>query len=107
MKKLSIYIFLIIASMTVNAISEIKDKRVYDNFYNNCMKEKTPVFTYDEFSTYCSCTAKQVMKNFTMQEMVMLEGKMMAVDKSEQMKIVAANEKLIKAVAFCISKIIK
>ena len=51
--------------------------------------------------------AKQVMKNFTMQEMVMLEGKMMAVDKSEQMKIVAANEKLIKAVAFCISKIIK
>ena len=56
--------------MTVNAISEIKDKRVFDNFYNACMKEKSSEFTYDEFSIYCSCTAKKVMKNFTVQNML-------------------------------------
>ncbi|MDA7488482.1 hypothetical protein N9A53_05690 [Candidatus Pelagibacter ubique] len=93
--------------MTVNAISEIKDKRIYDNFYNSCMAEKTPDFTYDEMSIYCSCTAKKVMKNFTVQELMMLEGKIIAADESEQMKVVAANEKFMKAVSFCLSKIIK
>ena len=107
MKKLSLYIFLIITSMTVNAISEIKDKRVFDNFYNACMKEKSSEFTYDEFSIYCSCTAKKVMKNFTVQELMMLEGKIIAADESEQLKVAAANDKLMKAVSFCISKIIK
>ena len=107
MKKLSLYIFLIIASMTVNAISEIKDKRVYDNFYNSCMEEKAPEFTYDEMSIYCSCTAKKVMKNFTVQELMMLEGKIIAADEREQLKVAAANDKFMKAISFCISKIIK
>ena len=42
------------------------------------MLEKDPAFTYQEMSTYCECTGNAVMKNFTVKELMILEGKIAA-----------------------------
>ena len=74
MKFITLSLLFILVSVS-NSFSEIKDKRVYDNFYNSCMLEKASNFTYQEMSTYCQCAGKAVMANFTVKELMILEGK--------------------------------
>ena len=89
-----------------SSFSEIKDKRVYDNFYQSCMKEKDASFTYQEMSTYCECSGKAVMKNFTVEELMILEGEILAAGEENEMRVAAANEKLMSIITSCVSKII-
>ena len=70
------------------------------------MLEKDPSFTYQEMSNYCECAGKSVMKNFTVKELMILEGKMIAAGKDDELRVAAANEKFMSIVSNCISKII-
>ena len=90
-----------------NSLSEIKDKRVFNNFYNSCMLEKDPNFTTKEMSTYCNCAGKGVVKKFTVKELMILEGKIIAAGKDDEMRVAAANKKFMSIIADCASKIIK
>ena len=99
-----IYIFFLIL-LTTNSYSEITDKRIYDNFYNGCIKEREPSITYSEMSNYCSCTAKGVMKKFTVKELILFESKITAASKEDELKIATANEKLMNIIASCAAKL--
>ena len=93
--------------LTNSASAEITDKRVYDNFYKSCMLEKDPAFTYQEMSTYCECTGNAVMKNFTVKELMILEGKIAAASSQEdEFKVAAANDKFMNLIIDCVAKII-
>ena len=90
-----------------SAFGEITDKRVFNNFYKSCMLEKDPAFTYQEMSTYCECTGNAVMKNFTVKELMILEGKIAAAgSEEEEIKIAATNDKFMNLIIDCVSKII-
>ncbi len=100
-------LILFILILTNSSFAEITDKRVYDNFYKSCMLEKDPAFTYQEMSTYCECTGKAVMKNFTVKELMILEGKIAAAGSDEEeFKVAATNDKFMNLVIDCVSKII-
>ncbi len=102
-----LFITILALTFTNSAFGEITDKRVYDNFYKSCMLEKDPAFTYHEMSTYCECTGKAVMKNFTVKELMILEGKIAAAGSDEEeYKIAATNDKFMNLIIDCVSKII-
>tara|TARA_X000001036_G_C20242711_1_gene628759 strand:- start:413 stop:628 length:216 start_codon:yes stop_codon:yes gene_type:complete len=71
------------------------------------MLERGQNYTYQEFSTYCQCSGEGVMKNFTVKELMILEGKMIAAGKDDELKVAAANEKFMSIITHCVSKIIK
>ena len=101
---ISVFIFTLIP--ITYSYSEIKDKRVYDSFYEGCMLERDTSFTYQEMSNYCECAGKGVMKNFTVKELMILEGKIIAADKDDELKVAVANEKFMSVISSCVSKII-
>jgi len=102
--KLFLIVF-ILSNFSSVSYSEITDKRVYDNFYNGCMLEQDSSVTYDQMSNYCSCAGNNIMKNFTIEELMMLEGKILSSDEENQLKIAMANEKFLSAIAKCAEKI--
>ena len=99
-----IYIFFLLL-FTTNSYSEIKDKRVYDNFFNSCMEDRDPSITYNEMSNYCSCAANGVMKKFTVKELVLFESKISAASKEDELRVAAANEKFMNIIASCAAKL--
>ncbi|MBD1169625.1 hypothetical protein IDH01_04055 [Pelagibacterales bacterium SAG-MED08] len=105
--RLLILTLLFISVSISNSLSEIKDKRVFNNFYNSCMLEKDPNFTTKELSIYCNCAGKGVVKKFTVKELMILEGKIIAAGKDDEMRVAAANKKFMSIIADCVSKIIK
>ena len=78
MKKyfLIIYLFIFCLNQSVS-LSEIKDRRIWDNLYSSCMGEFDPSFTFtkQEFKNYCTCTSNKVTERFTVKELVLLESK--------------------------------
>ena len=92
------------------SFSEIKDKRVWDNFYTSCMGEYNPSwgFTENEFKIYCTCAADQVTKKFNVKELMLLESKLTKSNsEEEELKVLLANKKMEEIVADCVSKVLK
>tara|TARA_A100001011_G_C13771986_1_gene619578 strand:- start:329 stop:544 length:216 start_codon:yes stop_codon:yes gene_type:complete len=71
------------------------------------MSERDSSITYSEMSKYCSCSGKGVMEEFTVKELILLEGKIAAASKEDEFKIAAANEKFMNIIASCASEIYK
>jgi len=102
------FIFLLSFQNFLNA--EIKDARVRQNFYSTCHAEFDPKlgFTKNEHHTYCSCAADEVMKSFTVKELMLLESKMVQQSsEDDQIKVALANKKFEGIIIDCASKILK
>ncbi len=109
MKKyfLIIYLFIFCLNQSVS-LSEIKDRRIWDNLYSSCMGEFDPSFTFtkQEFKNYCTCTSNKVTERFTVKELVLLESKITKSSKNDEVKTLLANKKMENIVAECVSRII-
>ena len=99
------FLTLFILFFSYSALAEIKDKRIYNNFYDTCMEERVSDFSIQEQSTYCSCSGKKVMKEFTIKELILLEADLIQVNEDEQIKIALANDKLLDIFVSCFSEI--
>ena len=87
-----------------NAFSEIKDRQVYNNLFNSCMKTGPAHVSHEILSNYCTCTAEETVKQFTKMELFLLEKKFKNTSDDEKVEIVIANEKMIKIATSCIEK---
>ena len=101
-------IFLLSFQNFLNA--EIKDERIRQNFYSSCNADFDPKlgFTKNETHIYCSCAADEVMKSFTVKEMMLLESKIaQQSSEDDKIKIALANKKFEGIIIDCASKILK
>jgi len=55
-----------------SSFSEIKDPRVWDTIFSGCTAEyiSDSQITKKEFDKYCTCTADEVVKKFSVKELV-------------------------------------
>ena len=53
------------------SLSEIKDRRIWDNLYSSCMGNSILLLLLQqEFKNYCTCTSNKVTERFTDKELV-------------------------------------
>ena len=55
---------LFVLLFSTSGFAEIKDKRIFNNFYNSCMEERPSDITLNEMKKYCSCAGNNVMEGF-------------------------------------------
>ena len=90
------------------SFSEIKDPRVWDNVFSGCTAEYTSAsqMTKKEFDKYCTCAADEVVKKFSVKELVLLEQDLYSSSEEDQLKMAFANKKMKNIIAECISRVI-
>tara|TARA_B100000700_G_C14318148_1_gene522388 strand:+ start:56 stop:373 length:318 start_codon:yes stop_codon:yes gene_type:complete len=99
MKILSALIVLLIPS---SLFAEIKDRRIYENFYDACMAQKTSTTTMSEMNRYCECSGNRIMKDFTLGEIMLIERDIaLAKNEEEEIQIAYANDKLFNIIVQC------
>ncbi len=90
------------------SFSEIKDPRIWNNVYSGCTAEynSNTQMTKKEFDKYCTCAADDVVKKFSVKELVLLEQDLYSASEEDQLKIAFANKKMKNIIAECISRVI-
>jgi hypothetical protein len=108
MKKLLLTISFVNVLIISFVNAEIKDPRVWTNFYKGCNEEydSSSGLTKKEHAKYCSCSADGVVKKMEIRELLLLETNMLQEKTEEdQTRIILANNKLKNILVDCLSKI--
>ena len=106
MKIFFITFFLIFFAFSHSSFSKINDKRVYNNLYKSCVKNPAPQFTSNETSKYCKCFSDDVVKYFTVRELIDLEMEINSVkDNETRLRISLSNKKFKDIASKCLAKI--
>ena len=87
-----------------NAFSEIKDKEIYNNLLNSCIKSGPDIFSYEIVSNYCTCTADATVKQFTKKELILFEKKLHNLSDDEKIEVLVANEKMLEIATSCMEE---
>ena len=104
--KIKMLLTLFVLLFSTSGFAEIKDKRIFNNFYNSCMEERPSDITLNEMKKYCSCAGNNVMRDFTIQEILLIERDIsLANSEEEEIKIAMANEKIFNIFSSCIEEI--
>ena len=85
------------------AFGKIEDPRVYDNFFNACMAQKSADVSYRDMNEYCVCAAGEVVDTFDYGELALLELDMKNSNNEEQ--VILANQKMRMIIRGCLNKV--
>ena len=100
-KKIVFCVTLLFFSNSVTSFAKIQDYRVYKNVYEGCLK------TSSQQTIYCGCIARTVMNEFTVKELKLMEKKIVNLTEDQQLKFIAANDKIWKITSNCLRETIK
>jgi len=109
MKKIIILIFFSLI-YSHNSYTKIEDKRVWENFYNNCMSKYNPSdsrISKQNFQNYCGCCADNVMDQFTLNEVLEMDKKVLSKSDKEMTQVIILNEKMKKITTYCFNTYVR
>ena len=110
MKKIFIFFVFFILIYSQNLYSKINDKKVWSNFYSNCISKYNPNdqrIQKQSFSNYCECAADMVMDQFTLNEVKKLDEKVLGKSDKEMSQVIKLDEKMNYIVTYCINTHVK
>jgi hypothetical protein len=107
-KKIVFFVTLLFFSNSVNSFAKIQDYNIYKNVYEGCLKTIShQTFSSSQQTSYCGCTARTIMNEFTVKELTLVEKKMVNLTEDQGLKVLAANDKLWKITTNCVREILK